>query len=169
MSAYLPGLLVAVGLAVLALGGMAWGWRRRTRRDAALTAPMRPSEGRETAVFDVLYVATTRHDHPLERLALRPLAFRARASVTVTDAGVALALAGEPAVFLRAAELAGAGRATWTIDRAVEKDGLVVIAWHASDGTICDSYVRLQGGDPDALVAAIEDLRAPSTPTGATR
>ena len=169
MSQYLPGLLVTIAIAVAILAGMVWGWRRRARRDAGLVAPVRAAEGGATAEFSGLYVATTRHDEPLDRIAVRPLGFRARARVTVTDRGVALDLAGEQTVFLRRDELVGAGRATWTIDRVVEQDGLVLIAWRAADGTICDSYVRLQGGDPDALVAAIEDLRAPSTPTGATR
>ncbi|WOF21521.1 hypothetical protein N8K70_08925 [Microbacterium betulae] len=169
MSPYVPGLLVMIAIAAAILAGMVWGWRRRVRRDAGVVAPVRATEGAATAAFSGLYVATTRHGEPLERIAVRPLGFRARTTVTVTDRGVALDLVGEPTVFLRVDELAGAGRATWTIDRAVEQDGLVLIAWHAADGTVCDSYVRLQGGDPDALVEAIEDLRAPSTPTGATR
>ncbi|MGX9347664.1 PH-like domain-containing protein [Microbacterium sp. KNMS] len=168
MSAYLPGLLMMAAIAAVILGAMAWGWRRRSRRDAGTSAPVRAAEGAETARFDGLYVATTRHDQPLDRLAVRHLEFRAKAGVTVTDRGVALDLAGAPGIFLRADELVGAGRATWTIDRVVETDGLVLIAWRASDGTLCDSYVRLQGDDPDALVAAIEDLRTYPTPTGAT-
>lgn len=168
MSAYLPGLLMMVAIAAVALGAMAWGWRRRSRRDAGTAAPVRATEGTETARFAGLYVATTRHGHPLDRLAVRHLQFRAKAVVTVTDRGVALDLAGAPGIFLRTEELVGAGRATWTIDRVVETDGLVLIAWLASDGTLCDSYVRLQGGDPDELVAAIEALRTSTTPTGAT-
>lgn len=169
MSEYLPGLLLMVVIAVLILAGMAWGWRRRVRRDAGTVVPVRPAEGAATARFAGIYVATTRHEQPLDRLAVKPLDFRAKAAITVTDRGVALDLSGAPTVFLRAEEIAGSGRATWTIDRVVEQDGLVLIAWCASDGTICDSYVRLQGDDPDALVAAIEDLRTSSNPTGAIR
>lgn len=152
-------------LAVVVLALMAWGWRRRARRDARVTAPVGAARGDVRARFSGLYVATTRHDAPLDRLAVRHLAFRSRVQVSVTAEGVALDLPGEPTVFLDAARIVGAGRATWTIDRVVERDGLVMIAWTADDGTVCDTYVRLQDGDPDALVVAIEHLRSASDST----
>lgn len=162
-------LLIMVGVVVVLLGLMAWGWWRRSRRDRALTAPIGQATGEVRARFSGLYVATTRHDAPLDRLAVHPLAFRSKVTVTVTDAGVALDLPGASTVFLPTALIDGAGRATWTIDRVVERDGLVMLAWHASDDTIADSYLRLQGADPDALVDAIEDLRHPHLTTGADR
>jgi hypothetical protein len=83
---------------------------------------------------------------------------------------VLLRITGEPDVFLDRASIVGVGRATWTIDRAVERDGLVVLSWRLDTATVADSYLRLQGGDPDALVHAIDPLRpsaaTPATPTG---
>lgn len=161
--------LVFAGLALALLALMLLGWRRRARRDAGVAAPVGEARGEMRARFDGLYVATTRHDAPLDRLNVRHLAYRSRARVTVTGEGVALDLPGEPTVFLDAARLAGVGRATYTIDRVVERDGLVLIAWTADDGTVCDTYVRLQNGDPDALVAEVARLRTPdsATPMGA--
>ena len=158
-------------LAVAAIALMAWGWRRRSRRDAGLAAPLGGIRGAVRAEFSGLYVATTRHDAPLDRLNVRHLAFRSRVALTVTDEGVALDMPGEPTVFVAASRLRGVGRATWTIDRVVENDGLVLIAWAADDDTICDTYVRLQDADPDALVARIQDLQTPhdSTQMGAQR
>jgi len=45
------------------------------------------------------------------------------------------------------------------------------MAWAADDHTICDTYVRLQDADPDALVAAIHNLptTSDSTQMGAQR
>jgi hypothetical protein len=165
----LPGVLVMAALALLALIGMVIGWRRRAGRDAGLVVPFGAAEGETRSVFDGLYVATTHRDRPLDRIAVRPLGFRARATVTVTGRGVALELAGSQPVFLPVSLIDGVGRATWTIDRVVERDGLVMIAWHDGAGTSCDTYLRLQGSDPGDLVAAIESLLTPSTPTGATR
>jgi hypothetical protein len=157
--------MLFVLLAIVVLALMAWGWRRRARRDAGVTAPVGRTRGAVRAEFAGLYVATTRHDAPLDRLNVRHLAYRSRVAVTVTAEGVALDMPGEPTVFLDAPRLKGAGRATWTIDRAVERDGLVMLAWTADDGTVCDTYIRLQDGDPDALVAEIEHLRGTSDST----
>jgi hypothetical protein len=161
--------LVFAGIALALIALMLCGWRRRARRDAGIAAPLGPARGESRGVFGGLYVATTRHDAPLDRLAVRHLAYRSRVQVTVTAAGVALDMPGQPTVFLDATRIAGVGRATWTIDRVVEPGGLVLLAWTADDGTICDTYLRLQDGDPDALVAEVDRLRtdSASTPTGA--
>ncbi|UUT35405.1 hypothetical protein [Microbacterium elymi] len=67
-------LLIVVAIAIVAIGLMAWGWWRRTRRDAALTAPHDTLPADATfAAYNGLYVATTAHDQPLERLAIRGL------------------------------------------------------------------------------------------------
>ncbi len=165
--------MIFVAIAVIALALMAWGWRRRARRDGGVAAPVAERRGEIRASFTGLYVATTRHEAPLDRLNVRHLAFRSRVAVTVTDAGVALDMPGEPTVFLDTARLRGTGRATWTIDRVVESDGLVLMAWAADDGTVCDTYLRLQEADPDALVAEIQRLRgtsdSDSTQMGAQR
>jgi hypothetical protein len=164
---------VLLAIALLAL--MVWGWRRRARRDAGVRAPVAERRGAVRATFTGLYVATTRHDAPLDRLNVRHLAFRSRATIVVTDEGVALEMPGEPTVFLDTARIAGTGRATWTIDRVVENDGLVLLAWTADDGTVCDTYLRLQEAAPDALVAEIErllrdaDSDSDSTQMGAQR
>ncbi|WP_105565235.1 PH-like domain-containing protein [Microbacterium halophytorum] len=162
---YLPGIAFFVAVIALVLFAMWWGWRARRKRSASVVAPQAPVRGAEVAVFDGLYVATTRHGDPLDRLVVPGLAFRSRVHVTVTSAGVALAMPGSHTLFLDADRISGAGRATWTIDRVVERDGLVLIAWRSDDGTICDSYIRLQTASPDALVSAIDDLKA--LPTGA--
>ncbi|MBO3664256.1 PH-like domain-containing protein [Microbacterium stercoris] len=166
IAALLFALLAVVGLAL-----MAWGWRRRARRDAAVVAPVGPVRGAIRASFEGLYVATTRHCEPLERLNVQPLSFRSRVSVSVTDEGVALDLPGAPTVFIASERLRGAGRATWTIDRVVDGDGLVLLAWAPDDDTVCDTYVRLQDADPDALVAEILPLLTShdSTQMGAQR
>ena len=157
---------VMIAVAVIALGLMAWGWIRRSRRDRGVAVPLGDAVGETTFSAPALYVATTVHDAPLDRVVARPLAFRARADVTVTTSGLGLTLAGEPAVFIPAHALVGAGRATWTIDRVVETDGLVLVAWTDGSRTL-DTYIRLTDDDPAAFVAAIDDISAP-TITGAT-
>jgi hypothetical protein len=163
-------LLVMVAVAVVLLGLLAWGWRRRSRRDAGFTAPAGdvPAGAAELGRFSGLYVATTRHGEPLERLAVRGLGFRSRADVTVTDAGVALDLPGQPRYFIARDRLTAAGQATVAIDRVVERDGLARLEWQidTADGTaVVDSYFRPQESSARALVDAFRQV-IPSSPTG---
>lgn len=160
-------LAVMVLVAVVLLALLAWAWWRRTRRDSGLAAPVGeiPAGAATLSAFPTLYVATTRHDEPLERLAIGGLGFRSRSDVTVTDAGVALDLTGKPRVFLAADRIQDVGQATVAIDRVVEPDGLVRLAWRLDDGTVVDSYLRPQDASARALADAVAGI-LPPTQTG---
>lgn len=166
---------VMIALAVLILLAMLFAWRRRLRRDSGLTAPLGVPEHAEVARRDeVLYVSTTRHDQPLERLAVSPLTYRARGEVAVTDRGIALCLDGSPTVFLASSRLVQVERATVTIDRVVEPGGLIRISWSTDDDTVVDSYLRLTTGDPKTLISELQRLvpvsdGSAAPDTGATR
>lgn len=165
--------MIAAALALLALG--AFAWRRRSRRDAGVTAPYgeAPDGATPETVVSGFYVATTRHGDPLERLAIRGLGFRSRVDVTVTDRGVALDLVGQPRMFLAIERIESVALATTAIDRVVEPGGLVRIAWtaHRSDGATetVDSYLRPQDESASALAAAITAILPPSTATAAEK
>ncbi|GAA2525120.1 hypothetical protein GCM10009860_01080 [Microbacterium mitrae] len=157
---------ITIGVGVLILAGMAWGWRRRSRRDSALQAPVGELGGDVVGSFSGLYVATTEHDEPLNRLAIRHLAFRSKVTATVTTEGINLVMPGSPTIGLAKASLIGAGRATWTIDRVVEKDGLVFISWQVNDTTVADSYLRLQESNPTSFLEALDRVLPNTTATG---
>ena len=155
--------LVIVGIVVLVFAGLALGWRARRRRQAGLPALATPpvSLGAALASADGFYVATTRAESPTDRIAVRGLGFRARAGVAVHPEGVVLSIAGQPDAFIPTTALDGVGRATWTIDRVVGKDGLVFVRWTFGD-VLVDTNLRVT--DPDALVAALESIApAPHT------
>ncbi len=160
-------LVVTVVFAIALIAVLVWAWLRRTRRDAALTAPV--GEAPDTAVvrasFPALYVATTRHGDPLERLAIRGLGFRSRSDLTITDAGLALDLTGQPRIFIAVDRIVDVGQATVAIDRVVERDGLVRLAWRLDDGTVVDSYLRPQDVSARALADAVSGILT-STQTG---
>ncbi|MCR2828001.1 PH-like domain-containing protein [Microbacterium sp. zg.Y909] len=165
-------LLIVVAVAIGLLGLVAWGWRRRTRRDAGFAAPVGeiPTGAAVIGVFPVLYVATTRHGEPLERLAIRGLGFRSRADVTVTDAGVALDLVGQPRLFIGRSRIDGVAQATVAIDRVVERDGLARLDWQIptaeGDAIVVDSYFRPQETSARALVDALREISDPAPTTG---
>ncbi|TDN92955.1 hypothetical protein [Microbacterium sp. BK668] len=158
-------LLVMIGVALLLLALLAWSWYRRVRRDRGFTAPHGeiPAGATQTALFAVLYVATTRHGEPLERLAIRGLGFRSRADLTVTSEGVAIDLTGQPRIFLASARIAGVAQASVAIDRVVEPDGLVRIEWRTDEGPLVDSYFRPQDASARALADAVGAILTPTS------
>lgn len=149
--------VVILAIVALVFVGLALGWRARRRRQADLPALEAPPAtlGAPVLESDGFYVATTLADAPTDRVAVHGLGFRARAGITVVPEGVVLALAGRPDAFIPRASIAGVGRATWTIDRVVDRDGLVFVRW-ALGATLVDSYLRT--ADPDALVRALATL-----------
>ncbi|MFE7196314.1 PH-like domain-containing protein [Microbacterium oxydans] len=169
MSARDLAVAITIAVALLVLLVMLRAWRRRIRRDSVFSAPLGVPEHAEVARRDeVLYVSTTRHGQPLERLAVSPLAYRARGEVAVTDRGIALCLDGTPTVFLAKDRLVAVDRATVTIDRVVEPGGLVRIAWNIDDDTIVDSYLRVATGEPQNLISDLQRLVPAAPDTGAT-
>ncbi|MCW4384346.1 hypothetical protein OH146_01005 [Salinibacterium sp. SYSU T00001] len=160
-------LLMALVIAfmLLLLGLMALGWRGRKRRQAALPLPRRleGETGENLFETDSFYVATTAAGQPLERIAVGGLGFRARAAVVVAERGVVLALRGGHPLWIPSQEIVGTDRATWTIDRVVEPDGLVLLAWNlvddAGETTRVDSYLRFDApSEATAFIAAVERL-----------
>lgn len=169
MDKLLPTLAIVVVLLVVLLLAL-WGWRRRVRRDApaggGYPAPAQP--GAQTAAADVLYVATTKAGEQLERLALPGLTYRGKGTLAVSPDGVSIRVAGEQPVYIPASALTGVGAATFTIDRVVERDGLLRFGWTTSGGIPADSYFRVT--DParrDTVTAAIHDI-LPATPGSTT-
>lgn len=165
MDRLVPSLIIAaVILTIFAL--MALGWRARRRRQSGLARPVLApaSLGSASVSVDGWYVATTLADQPLERVAVHGLGFRARARAAVHPEGLVLEVGGQQPILIEPASVRGAGRATWAIDRVVERDGLVLIGWMLGD-TPVDTYLRVP--DPAAAAALLAAVQA-MTPEPAT-
>lgn len=155
--------VITAVIVVLVIAGGIWAWRRRVGRDAHLVPPFgRPPHGAtRIADFGGLYVATTRHNEPLERLAVRGLGFRARATMSRFDRGVALEIAGTEPIFVTEEQLVDIDQATVAIDRVVEPGGLVRMSWRIDQDTTVDSYFRPQSTSAHAVVTALHHPRTP--------
>ncbi|WEG10517.1 hypothetical protein PU630_08260 [Microbacterium horticulturae] len=153
-------LLIMIAIAVVLLGLMAWGWYRRTKRDAEPLTAVRdlPAGTSVIAGYDGLYVATTRHGEPLERIAAPGLGFRSRADITIATAGIALDIPGQQRLVIPAERITAVALATVAIDRVVEKDGLVCVSWRTDPGTTVDTYLRARDASSAALVDSIRPL-----------
>jgi hypothetical protein len=155
--------LITAAIAVVILLAMFLGWRRRLRRDSGLSAPLGvPEHAEVTARHEILYVATTQHDQPLERLAITPLAYRARGELVVTDRGAALSLDGAPTVFIASNRLVTADLATVAIDRVVEPNGLIRLVWRITEDILVDTFLRHAAGGPQQILPELEALCAGS-------
>jgi hypothetical protein len=156
----LAGFLV---LAVALFFVMRAGWRSRARRQSGIAKPtLAPADlGECLAERDLFYVSTTRAGDQLDRIVVGGLGFRGRATVTVHPEGVVLDIAGLRPVLIERSAVRDIGRATWTIDRVVEPDGLLQLGWRLGDVDV-DTYLR-DSDDSRELVAAIRNM---ITPTG---
>jgi hypothetical protein len=143
----LMAVVIALGVALLVL--MVVGWRARQRRQSTIASPLAPPVeiGEVFGVFAGRYVATTVADDPLDRIAVNGLGFRSLASLSVTTDGVLVERPGERRWWIPASRISEVRRATWTIDRVVESDGLHLIAWSLGE-TQVDSYFRLDAPGP---------------------
>jgi hypothetical protein len=148
----LIGFVVIIGLAILG-----WMMMRRRQRTIPAPTPMPSDIGELYGEFDGFYVATTLDGQPLNRVAVRGLGFRARATIAVAERGVVLALPGNN-VFIPRDTVHEVTRSNYTIDRVVEPGGLVLLAWSLGD-TKLDSYLRVE--QTEELVRALETLLTP--------
>ncbi|WP_125105848.1 MULTISPECIES: hypothetical protein [Gulosibacter] len=172
----MPGPIIATSciLAVCAIivGAMALGWRRRQRTQTALGTPDALPEGLgepRFAVDDAHYVATSTTGNALDRIAVRPLAYRGRATVEVHSDGLAVGIAGEDAFFIPVNKLETVAVAQATIDRAVERDGLIVVRWLLDPDHSVETYLRVVNPEHrEKLIARIGDLIEPAPTTQET-
>ncbi len=159
---------ITVGIVVAALVGMAVSWRRRAAGQQDIELPDAPADrGAPVAQASGLYLATTFAGRPLDRVVARGLGYRAGATVTATTTGVAVELDGGTSFFIAAADVVGAGVATWTIDRTVERNGLTVVGWTARRNGAAigvESSFRIDIDPRADLIAAVQRL-APHTNT----
>lgn len=145
-------LLLVVLLALLPLG-----WYARRRRQKAIGAPASAPASLDDVrgTFTGKYVATTASGDPYDRIAVHGLGFRGNVVATVAGAGLLLARPGEPDVWIPREDLRRLERATWTIDRVVEQDGLQLVEWVLGPRPVA-TYLRLD--DPAGFDAALTPL-----------
>jgi hypothetical protein len=151
--------LIMVALMVVALALAAWGWSNRQKRYRPLSSALnwKLPESKPLHSTEALYVATTEAGKPLQRVAVKPLGYRAKASLAVHPEGLVVEIRGSSPLLIPLSSGLTAGRATWTIDRVVEPDGLVMVGWKLGEQDV-ESYFRIVDSDPEALVSQIENI-----------
>jgi len=148
----LPAVVIVVVVAVI-LALMVLSWRRRVRSQSGLAQLAAPPAdlGEILGEFSGLYLATTPTGDRYDRIAANGLGFRERGRLVVATTGFVLLVD----KFIPIESVSAVGRASWTIDRGVEPDGLSVISWTLGD-TGLDSYFRLD--DPEGFLEAARSI-----------
>ena len=157
---------IAIALIVGALLLMTFAWRARSRR-ASLIGHWPLLESDSVLSFEVFYVATTHHDRPLERVALRGFGYRSFAQIHIHRDGLALALTSGDTLVMPSTSLRRIHTERVAIDKAVERDGLVAFDWLSRDigsGSIeLTTFVRLRDAAQQKELIAVSSALVPTT------
>ncbi|GAB4067654.1 hypothetical protein GCM10028777_24320 [Angustibacter speluncae] len=160
MSQTQAGLLLLL-LVPLLWGLMWWGWRGRSRRQAAVAAPAgAPGRLGDAVVgpLEAVYVSSTRAGDWLDRVVVHGLGERSAASVAVHPEGVLVARTGAPDVWVPVDALDDVRRDRGAAGKFVDAEGLVVLTWRLGDDLL-DTYLRTRyEADREPLATAVRDL-----------
>ncbi|WP_201520780.1 PH-like domain-containing protein [Gulosibacter hominis] len=155
---------VILGCCAAVLLLMLSGWRHRMRKQRDIAEPPQLPAGLGEPLYaldDVHYVATSETGRALERIVVPPLAYRGRATVEVHPGGVAVGISAARPFFIPVDRIETIARAQATIDRAVERDGLLVIRWRIDTDHSVETYFRVvHPGERQALLDALTSLIA---------
>ena len=109
-------------------------WRARSnQQSASLGAVPHTLAGTQIFATDGGYVATTYANDPLNRLMAFGLGARGNAKLSVATDGLLIERKGEQDIAIGKASIREVFLSQGTIDRVVERDGLITLAWMLSD------------------------------------
>ncbi len=150
--------VLAVGLvAVVVL--LVYLSNRSVRRAQEQVIP-KPAESLSTEhAHPAYYVSTVFAEKALTRVWAHGLGGRGKAFLAISPAGVSISRLGEVGFLIPTKDLTGLARASATIDKAVERDGLLVLLWNLGEDQLA-THLRIV--DP-AKRKAIESLITEAT------
>jgi hypothetical protein len=114
--------------------------------------------GKEIAEASGFYVATTFAEAPLSRLADKRLLHRGKARLSVLTDGLIIDRTGEPSIAIQATDIQFVGRASASIDRGLENNGLLTITWTADENSLTTNLRLSREDDTQELLDLISQL-----------
>ena len=145
--------LVVVVIILLAMGGLALGWRHRAarqERDLAMPElPIVPDDLGADLVeaLAALYVSTTPHQRWQDRIVTRGLGRRAAATVRWAEAGILVDRVGEDAIFIPASSLVSVATGPGIAGKVMGlPNGILIITWRVGE-LLLDSGFRADDVD----------------------
>lgn len=130
---YIVAFVIMAAVIATAAFFAARGWNKRSTQQASkLVQPSQTLSGTQLSserFTDLYYVATTYTDDPLNRVSAFGLGARGKAELHITKDGILIERQGETSLALSQHAIVKVTTTQATIDRGVEKDGLIQIEW----------------------------------------
>ena len=140
MTRELIGALAISLVAVVAVLAYLANRSARKAQEHVLIEPETPTS--EPSGIECFYVATVFADAPLNRVWAYGLGGRGKCQVLIDGGGIKIFRQGERDLSIPQRQLVGLTSASATIDKAVEKDGLLVIRWSLGE-TELGTHLRI--------------------------
>ncbi|WP_349931745.1 hypothetical protein ABNP34_07940 [Glutamicibacter mishrai] len=118
-------LVIVAGITMILVG-----WRNLKARQAQVPEPFEEFDDAIEHSFTGMYVATTKFDDWLDRIAVHDLGVRTNATLEVGEHGVHLIRSGSRDVHIPWEHFDAVRRSNGMIGKFVEKNGLIVISWN---------------------------------------
>jgi hypothetical protein len=129
--------------------------RRKQEQQLLLPEPKASVGGVELG--DVFYASTVFASSPLSRVWAHRLGGRGKAKLFVSGEGVSIERTGEPSLLIPKVQLLGLTRASATIDKGVERDGLMVLLWRLGDLELMTNLRVVNAAKRQEIESAIEN------------
>ncbi|WP_313813818.1 hypothetical protein [Glutamicibacter sp.] len=138
--AILP-VVITVLVVIAACAAILIGWRNLKARQAEIPAPFEPFDDSIQHSFTGMYVATTKFEDWLDRIAVHDLGVRSNADLELGEQGIHILRPGTSDVHIPWTAFERVVRSSGMIGKFVEKNGLIVISWE-KDGYTFDTGFR---------------------------
>jgi hypothetical protein len=136
---------------------------QRRKQEQQLLIPEPATSVGGVQLGDVFYASTVFAASPLSRVWAHRLGGRGKAKIFLSDQGISIERIGEPSLLIPRDQLLGMTRASATIDKGVERDGLMVLVWKLGEQELMTNLRVVSAQKRQEIEIAIE--RA----TGVTR
>lgn len=100
------------------------------------------------------YVSTVFADKALTRVWAHGLGGRGKAFIAISPEGISISRQGESGFLIPAKNLTGVSRASATIDKAVERDGLLVLLWTLGEDELA-THLRIVNHDKRKVMESL--------------
>jgi len=134
------GLLLLLIVPAFALAAYVGVRRARVKQETFLPAPV-GIEPADSLVFDDgLYVSTVLAESPLTRVWAHGLGVRGKVKLVSKEAGLEVHRQGEASFVIPTVQIVGLDKASATIDKAVELNGLFSIIWQLGQTQLATNF-----------------------------